>query len=116
MRYVDTDWREDLPADIALHAIMPHRFEYFEEPSAYAEKLLGYDQSGGCCYYQHVFTINRDVLDDEDNFFEEVSYHEILTAWLLDSGLWLFCKDGRAGMDCNQAAPLRYKLARNRPR
>ena len=116
MRYVETGWKENLPEDMAFQAIEPHRFEYFEEPQASAEKMLGYDQGGHCCYYRHVFTIYRDVLDDEDNFYEEVSYHEILTAWLLNSGLWLCCKNSKTGMGCNSVAQPCYELAHDRPR
>ena len=114
MRHMETCWYTDLP--MGINTVVPHRFEYFEEPSAYAEKMLGYDQSGRCCYYQHMYTMTRDVLDDEDNFYEEVSYHEILTAWLLDSGQWLCCKNSKAGMGCNLPTAPRYELAQSRPR
>lgn len=117
---METGWKADLPTEMGINAILvvPQRFEHFEEPSAYAEKMLGYDKAGRCCYYQHAYTITRDVLDDEDNFYEEASYHEILTAWLLDSGQWLCRTISRIGMGhCrNPAAPPRYELAQNRPR
>jgi hypothetical protein len=113
MRHMEVCRGTDLLWDI--NAVVPCRFEYFEEPSAYAEKRLGYDQGGRCCYYQHAYTMTRDVLDDEDNFYEEVSYREIMTAWLLDSGQWLCCKNSKSGMGCNPATP-RYELAQNRPR
>lgn len=116
MRHIETGWKTDLPADMGINAIVPHRFEHFEEPSAYAEKMLGYDKSGRCCYYQHMYTMTRDVLDDEDNFYEEVSYHETVTAWLLDSGQWLCCKNNKAGMGCNLSATPRYELVQSRPR
>ncbi|MHB1265986.1 MAG: hypothetical protein ACYCY2_00105 [Acidithiobacillus ferriphilus] len=117
---METDLKGAFPADMGINAILivPTRFEHFEEPSAYAEKVLGYDQSGRCCYYQHAYTITRDVLDDDDNFYEEASYHEILAAWLLDSGQWLCRTTSRIGMGyCrNPAMPPRYELAQSRPR
>lgn len=116
MRCMERGWRTDLPVEISINVIVPHRFEHFEEPSAYAEKMLGYDQGGRCCYYQHIYTITRDVLDDEDNFYEEASYHEMLTAWLLDSGQWLCCRNSRTGMGCNAAATSCYELVQSRPR
>ncbi len=114
MRYMEVCWKRDLPTNI--NAIAPYRFEYFEEPSANAEKLLGYDGSGRCCYYQHAYTMTRDVLDDEDIFYEEVSYHESMTAWLLDSGQWLCCKNSKAGMGCSLSTIPHYELAWDRPR
>ncbi len=109
-----------LRADIDINAIsvVPSHFEYFEEPSAYAEKMLGYDEGGRCCYYQHMYTITREVLDDNDNFYEEASYHEIVTAWLLDSGLWLCRTTSRIGTgQCRYpAAFLHYELLQSRPR
>lgn len=118
---MQTNMKVAFPADMGMNAILvvPSRFEHFEEPSAYAEKILGYDQSGRCCYYQHVYTMTRDVLDDEDNFYEEASYHEILTAWLLDNGQWLWRTTSRIGMGehCrNPAMAPRYELAQSRPR
>ena len=117
---METDLKEAFLADMGIDAllIVPTRFEHFEEPSAYAEKMLGYDQSGRCCYYQHAYTVTRDVLDDEDNLYEEASYHEILAAWLLDSGQWLCRMTSRIGIGhCrNPATPPRYELAQSRPR
>ncbi|MHB1677712.1 MAG: hypothetical protein ACYCSS_09285 [Sulfuriferula sp.] len=117
---METDWIAQLSRDIDINAIgvAPSRFEHFEEPSAYAEKMLGYDGSGRCCYYQHIYTITREVLDDNDNFYEEASYHEILTAWLLDSGQWLCRTISRIGMGyCrNPLVSPRYELLQSRPR
>ena len=117
---MEMDCMAKLPADIDINAIKiaPRRFEHFEEPSAYAEKMLGYDGDGRCCYYQHSYTITREVLDDDDNFYEEASYHEILTAWLLDSGQWLCRTISRIGMgSCrNFSASPSYELSQSRPR
>ena len=117
---METSLKVEFPADMSINVLLvvPTRFEQFEEPSAYAKKLLGYDQGGQCCYYQHTYTITRDVLDDEDNFYEETSYHEVSTAWLLDSGQWLCRTTSKIGMGhCrNPAAPPDYKLLQSRPR
>ncbi len=77
--------------------------------------MLGYDMGGRCCYYQHIYTITRDVLDDENNLHEAASCHEILTTWLLDNGQCLCCKNNKVCMDCNQTTQFRYELAQNRP-
>lgn len=116
MRCMERGWRTDLPVDISVNVIVPHRFEHFEEPSAHAEKILGYDKGDRCCYYQHAYMMTRDALDDEDNFYEEMSYREMVVAWLLDSGQWLCRKHSRAGMGCNMATTFRYELAESRPR
>lgn len=60
---MEADWIAKFPAGIDIHAIgvAPRRFEHFKEPSAYAEKMLGYDGDERCCYYQHIYTITREV-------------------------------------------------------
>lgn len=117
---MQSNLKVEFSVDMGINVILviPTYFEYFEEPSAYAEKVLGYDQSGRCCYYQHTYTITRDVLDDDDNFYEEASYHEMLTAWLLDSGQWLSRTTSRNGVGqcCNSAMSPRYELVQSRPR
>lgn len=113
---MEADWKTDLPEDLCIAVAQPHRFEYFEEPSAHAEKMLGYDKSGLCCYYRHAYALTRDVLDDEDNFYEEVAYREIVTAWLLENGQWLCCKSIKTGVGCSTVSAPRYELAHSRPR
>ena len=98
--------------------IVPTRFEYFEEPSARAEKVLGYDVFGHCCYSHHEYALTRYLLDDDDIFYEEVSFYEMQTAWLLESGQWLCRIFSWFGMGhCgNSSGSARYELMQNRPR
>ncbi|MDA8328517.1 MAG: hypothetical protein M0Z83_06055 [Betaproteobacteria bacterium] len=109
----------DAPEDVAGETlIVATRFEHFEEPSARAEKMLGYDSQGRCCYSHHEYALTRYLLDDNDIFYEEVSFYEMQTAWLLESGQWLSRVFSWFGMGhCgNSSGSARFELMQNRPR
>ncbi len=117
---MDTGKQVNFVVDTGIGALFvaPDRFEHFEEPSARAKKTLAYDTHGRCCYYQHTYTLTCDVLDDNDNFYEEASYHETLTEWLLDNGLWLrrtVSYEVARGYCQSQIHLPRYELTANRP-
>ena len=112
------DWLlANLPDDYLAQVILPCRYERFQEAPVQAYKLLGYDLNGDCCYHQRHFVLDRELLDDEDNFSEDDRYFEEVKAWRLTSGDWLRCtiQAGCAG-DCRSRS-LRpaYAIVSNRP-
>lgn len=78
-----------LPEAYVELVIQPVNISRFAEPSAGAEREMGFDPQGACCYYMHRYTMTRVLLDDEDVFYEEVAYSELVCAWRLDDGRWL---------------------------
>ena len=112
------DWLQDLPDEYHAQVASPRRYERFEEDSLQAHKILGYDQNGECCYHRHRYALTREVLDDEDNFYEEEAYFEDVKAWRLAGGVWLSrtIQAGQVG-DCRDRS-LRpgYAIVPDRPR
>ena len=96
-----------LPEEYVPLVIQPVNLARFAEPSLGAEREMGYDPQGTCCYYMHRYMLTRVLLDDEDVFYEEVVYSEWVCAWRLDDGRWLrfehcsgpenTCQDRRSG-------------------
>jgi CxxC motif-containing protein (DUF1111 family) len=112
------DWTKDLPFEYSGKVVIPVRFECFEEPSAHARKVLGNDRHGRCCYYHHQYSLMREVVDDEDNFYQEEAYWEEISAWRLAGGNWLqrSISSGNAGSCRDRKLAVRYKVVSTRPR
>ena len=112
------DWKERLPVDYAGQVTTPVEFEYFEEPTAHAYKLIGNDEHGQCCYYRHRYSLMREVLDDDDNFYQEEAYWEEVRAWRLHGGEWLRCSiaAGNAGVCRDRRLEVQYTVTPTRPR
>ena len=112
-------WMIDLPEEYLRETQAPQRYESFEQPDMpRTYKILGYDGNGECCYYLHRYALNRVLLDDDDNFYEEESYFEEVKAWRLASGAWL-SRNIRAGGtgDCRaRSMEPDYSLLSIRPR
>ena len=112
-------WMIDLPEEYLPEIQAPQRYESFEQPDVpRAYKILGYDGKGECCYYLHRYALNRVLLDDEDNFYEEESYFEEVKAWRLSSGVWLSrnVSVGRAGDCLGRSLRPDYAILPSRPR
>lgn len=109
------DWNRGLPDDYSGAVVMPVRFERFEEPSALAERVFGYDGENQCSYYRHRHTLTREVLDDEDNFYSERAYSEEVLAWRLASGVWLRCSATAGGAGECRDRRLEYAITPVRP-
>lgn len=111
-------WKEGLPEKHIGDIVIPVRFEQFEEPSAHAYKMLGYDEQGLCCYYRHQFMLTREVLDDEDNFYLERAYFEKVQSWKLKASDWLRYSEtgGTAGNCRDHGFKTKYEITPCRPR
>ncbi len=109
------DWNRGLPDDYSGGVVTPVRFERFEEPSALAERVFGYDGENRCCYYRHQHTLTREVLDDEDNFYSERAYSEEVLAWRLGGGAWLRCSASVGSAGACGDYRLEYAITPARP-
>lgn len=85
----DIPWTQGLPPQYHANTIAPQYFERFEDEEAHAQRVRGFDDCGGVCYYAHAYAFTHPVVDEEDCFFDEESYREEVTAWRLNNGSWL---------------------------
>jgi len=111
-------WKSRLPDKYSGDVVAPVHFEHFEEPSAYAYKMLGYDEQDQCCYYRHQYMLTRELLDDEDNFYYERAYFERVQAWKLKGNEWLrYSETGCAGGCCSdQGLKTKYEITPCKPK
>jgi hypothetical protein len=83
--------------------IAPLEFEVFREYEIAAARVRGLDEDGAPCYCAHSVFIPEVRSDDDDEFYQIVTYAERLAAWRLRDGRWLIYRR-TGGADC--AAPL----------
>ncbi|MGE5471324.1 MAG: hypothetical protein ACM3X0_11055 [Bacteroidota bacterium] len=82
-------WIEHLP-DEWLDAVEPPL--YFEQHSEYeirAERTVGYNADDRPCFTSHRFLLTSLASDDDDEFYEIVTYAEEMAAWHMRDGRWL---------------------------
>lgn len=82
-------WLKRLP-DEWLDAVEPPL--YFEQYSDYeisAERAVGYDVDDRPCFTSHRFLLTSLASDDDDVFYEIVTYAEEMAAWRMRDGRWL---------------------------
>ena len=82
-------WRQDLPKELLDQVQTPQIFALEDDYEVAARHIVGYDQDGQACYCAYTCTLTDLCCDDEDQFFEGLSYQEELSAWRLHDRRWL---------------------------
>jgi len=83
------NWTEHLP-DIWRDAVeAPLYFKRYSEYEMPAERTLGYDADDHPCFTSHRFMLTSLASDDDEEFYEVVTYSEEMAAWRLRDERWL---------------------------
>jgi hypothetical protein len=100
---MDDQWKKMLPREYRNRVISPATFERHTEPSANAERIIGFDSSGTRCFYFHSFLLTEEGFDvDEFPILIDV-YYESVIAWRLRQGHWIRIKSFSDRLDrCNK--------------
>lgn len=90
----DTDasspnWAEHLPAIWREIAEAPLYFKQYSEYEMSAERTLGYDADDHPCFTSHRFMLTSLASDDDEEFYEVLTYSEEMAAWRLRDERWL---------------------------
>lgn len=83
------DWRKYLPADWQDAIDEPLYFAHYSEYEISAERSLGYDADDRPCFTCHRYQLTRPHPDDDEAFYETISYSEEMAAWRLRDERWL---------------------------
>lgn len=109
------EWQRHLPKSWRAMVDVPLYFKRFHEHELPANRSLGFDEGDQPCYCAHSVVIPELRSDDDEEYYQVVTYAEQLSAWRLRDGRWLiFRRVG--GADC--AAPLKdfYSFSDSMPR
>lgn len=85
----EPDWRRHLPALYAEAIVAPLYFKQYSEYEISAQRCVGYDGEDQPCHIAHRVELTRIVSDDDEEFYEIVSYQEEMAAWRLRDDRWL---------------------------
>lgn len=109
------EWQRHLPKSWRAVVDVPLYFKRFREHELPASRSLGLDENYQPCYCAHSVVIPELRSDDDEEYYQVVTYAEQLAAWRLRDGRWLiFRRVG--GADCT--APLKdfYSFSDTMPR
>jgi hypothetical protein len=100
---MDDLWKRQLPVEYINQVIRPIDFDHHSEPSANAEKIIGFDSRGDKCFYIHSFLLTELAFDaDEFPVLVDI-YYEHVIAWRLRQGQWIKIKSFADQLDrCNR--------------
>jgi len=92
----------------------PLYFERHVEYEMSAERVIGYDVDDSPCYTAHHFDLTSLASDDDEDFYEVVTYSEEMAAWRLRDSRWLIfrriqklhCKDSSSFYTISTEMPL----------
>lgn len=87
--HVEPNWRHHLPALYSEAIIVPLYFKKYREYEISADRCVGYDADDQPCHIAYRVELTRIASDDDEEFYEVVSYREELSAWLLRDDRWL---------------------------
>jgi len=93
------DWRRHLPADWREQVIAPLDFTEHREYEMLASRRFGYDVDSALCYYAHSFAVTESRSDNDEDFYQVVTYGETAHAWRLRDERWLTWRVVQAGDD-----------------
>jgi hypothetical protein len=96
-------------------AVVPLDFVEHREYEVAARRCFGYDADGEACYYAHGYALKELRSDDDEDFYQIVTYGETVHAWRLRDERWLV---HRIVHRCGEGAPGRgfYSFAEHCPR
>lgn len=85
----EPDWRRHLPDDWRDAVSPPLYFKCYQEYEISADRVVGYDADDLPCFTSHRFELTRLATDDDEEFYEVLTYSEELAAWRLRDERWL---------------------------
>jgi len=83
------NWSEHLPGIWRDAVEAPLYFKRYSEYEISAERALGYDADERPCFTSHRFMLTSLASDDDEEFYEVVTYSEEMAAWRLRDERWL---------------------------
>jgi hypothetical protein len=96
-------WKKQLPGEYLNRIIRPIAFEHHTEPSANAERVIGFDSSGNRCFDYHSFVLTEEGFDADEFPIRFDVYYERVVAWRLRHGQWIRIKCFADRLDrCNK--------------
>jgi hypothetical protein len=107
-------WRDHLPAEWLDAIEVPLYFEQYSEYEIRAERAVGYDADDHPCFTSHRFLLTSLASDDDEEFYEVVTYSEEMAAWHLRDERWLVYRRISTN-NCNQSRSF-YVLSADMPR
>lgn len=110
----ECDWQRLLPAEWCDAVDAPLYFRHFSEYEVQARRSLGYDEDDRPCFISYQFVLTRLITDDDEEFYEAVSYREEGAAWRLRDERWLVFRR----VDTGQEHPVQgfYAISPDMPR
>ncbi len=82
-------WAKHLPVGWHEAIEAPLYFKRYSEYEIDAQRTLGYDANDQACFTAHRFQLTSLASDDDEEFYEVVSYSEEMAAWRLRDERWL---------------------------
>lgn len=104
-----------LPQDWRDLVVVPLHVDVHEDYEIAASRALGYDEDEKPCFCTHDYVTGELLSDDDEEFYEVVTYAESLAAWRLRDGRWLIHRRIVAGLDDTRAQSF-YSLSETMPR
>jgi hypothetical protein len=87
------DWLRHLP-EAWLDAIEPPLYvKRYTEYEICAERSVGYDEDDTPCFTTHHYMLTSIASDDDEEFYEIVTYAEEMAAWRLRDDRWLIFRN-----------------------
>lgn len=111
----DIAWLTHLPHPWREQVVAPLEFEVFREYEMAAERVMGYDEDGQPCYCAHSVLIPELRSDDDEEYYEIVTYAEQVSSWRLRDGRWLTYRLA-GGVDCTLPLNGFYSFGTQMPR
>lgn len=108
------DWLAHLPAEWIDAVDVPLYFEQYSEYEINAKRAIGYDADNKRCFTTHRYILTSLASDDDEEFYELVTYAEEMAAWRLRDERWLVYRC-ISTHNCNQSRSF-YALSPDMPR
>jgi hypothetical protein len=114
LRLLSPEWDKHLPSEWRDAVEAPLHIKQYSEYEMRAERVVGYDADEQPCYTAHQFQLTSLASDDDEEFYEIVSYSEEMAAWRLRDDRWLIFRI-TSSQNCNQPRGF-YALNQDMPR
>jgi hypothetical protein len=109
------NWQQDLPEDWRASVVEALDFTEFREYEMPACRTLGHDEAGDLCFYAHRFTLTESRSDDDEDFYEAITYSETVRGWRLRDGRWLIYRIVQNGDEASSGRGF-YSFSEQAPR
>jgi hypothetical protein len=90
------DWLFRLPEKWRDAVDAPLYFRHYQEYEITAQRTVGYDEDNRPCFVAHEVILTRPSSDDDEEYYETVTYREDMNAWRLHDGRWLVLRNTQA--------------------